>query len=65
MSGKIIKKKEVYKQTYRKGSYIVNDQKDRMLKLLSSEDCFWELVNAGINDDDTEFFTIKFNNIKP
>lgn len=55
------KKKEVYKETFRKGVFETN--REKVSKWALDNNTWMEVINGGINSDDTEFVTIKFNNL--
>lgn len=58
----VFKKKEVYKETFRRGIFETN--REKVSKWALENDTWMEIINAGKNEDDTEFVTIKFNNLK-
>ena len=61
MAQQKFKKKEVYKETFKKGVFETNRKKVSDWVL---DDTVWlEVVNAGKNEDESEFVTIKINNI--
>jgi len=57
------KKKETYKQTYKKGLYY-NDRA-QVAGWTDDDDVWLNIRDAGVNEDGTEFVTITFNNITP
>jgi hypothetical protein len=56
------KKKVVYKETYKRGVFETDRQKVSSWAL--DKDVWIEVINAGANEDNTEFVTVTFNNIK-
>lgn len=61
MAKEKFKKKEVYKETFRKGVFETNRKK--VSDWVLDDNVWLEVINAGKNDDDSEFMTIKINNI--
>lgn len=55
------KKNETYKETFKKGLYY--HDRDLVAGWADNDDVWLNILNAGCNDDGTEFVTIKFNNI--
>lgn len=60
------KKKEIYKETYKRGQFIsMPYDRSKLSRHILDKNVWIELLAGGRNEDGTDFITITINNIVP
>jgi hypothetical protein len=58
-------RKQVYKETYRKGLFFEYNQKDKLIEWIKQNDVIIRVHSGGQLNDETEFVSITIEGFKP
>lgn len=58
-------RKQVYKETYKKGVFMEYNQKDKLVEWIKQNDIVVKVNAAGTMEDETEFIQVTIEGFKP